>query len=551
MCLLTRYCLSTRHNYHVRTVDPVSGARGAELHDEQVERLIALCIGVDLEDARVDGPVKWALRQAGLPSSEGGFGAVAARTVRHAAYYGSCVLALPVVRDLFRDVGLDRQPDAPVIFGQQDAEDSLYSRFGGFLPKSFLTCYTTYGTYFDALKVALDAVGEDDPPAELLADIPPPIAHCVLSRRVVNATAETHGIASRAPRPSNAAAPPVLPPLDFTLPQYKAQHIAGEVMKTAELRSLRSEVAAAGAHEVIARLDDVSSFGGGAFLNVIPLGRDNTGRFKMRCDHFRTAARAHVGLPPLGVQPSDVCCVCGRRWDHGTRGRALCRAAVHTSICSTGQFRRQRHDAVADVLVEMYKAIGGTAAADHKRFMNTTGTNTLNSTCTLSSGKRVDVVLFGAGAHGRDVAVDVSFVCAEAYAGGFASCVAKREGQKNKLYVEECKAIGIDFFPFVLGAHGGFGSEAKRLWSLLVAQAKKRVDSDWRHSWTASSYSTTWKQKLSVALATQIAIGAQCRAPLLTRQRAMGEGVDVEGGEVQGRVYEGVAEGRAPSGMSV
>ena len=129
--------------------------------------------------------------------------------------------------------------------------------------------------------------------------------------------------------------------------------------------------------------------------------------------------------------------------------------------------------------------------------------------------------------------------------------VAKREGQKNKLYVEECKAIGIDFFPFVLGAHGGFGSEAKRLWSLLVAQAEKRVDSDWRHSWTASSYSTTWKQKLSVALATQIAIGAQCRAPLLTRQRAMGEGVDVEGGEVQGRVYEGVAEGRAPSGMSV
>ena len=83
----------------------------------------------------------------------------------------------------------------------------MYSRFGGFLPKSFLTCYTTYGTYFDALKVALDAVGEADPPAELLADIPPPIAHCVLSRRVVNATAETHGIASRAPRPSNAAAP--------------------------------------------------------------------------------------------------------------------------------------------------------------------------------------------------------------------------------------------------------------------------------------------------------------------------------------------------------
>ena len=64
------------------------------------------------------------------------------------------------------------------------------------------------------------------------------------------------------------------------------------------------------------------------------------------------------------------------------------------------------------------------------------------------------------------------------------------------------------------------------------------------------SYSTTWRQKLSVALANQTAIGAQCRAPLCTRQSALGEGVDVEGGEELGGVYEGVAEGRAPSGMS-
>ena len=39
MCLLTRYCISPRYNYHVRTVDPVSVNRDAELHDEQVEKL--------------------------------------------------------------------------------------------------------------------------------------------------------------------------------------------------------------------------------------------------------------------------------------------------------------------------------------------------------------------------------------------------------------------------------------------------------------------------------------------------------------------------------
>ena len=313
------------------------------------------------------------------PSGPLGFSSVPARLVRHAAYYGSCVLTLPIVRDLFRDVGLDRQPEAPVIFGQHQAEDCLFSRFDGFLPKSFLTCYTTYDTYFDALKVALDAVGEGDLPAELLVDVPPPIAHCVLARRFVIATAKKHGIATRAPQPSNAAPQPVLPPLDFTLPQYNAQRTAGEIMKTAEFRSLRSDAVAAGAGEVAARLDDASSFGGGAFLNVIPLGRDKTGRFRMRSDHWRIASRAHVGLPPSGVLPSDVCCLCGRRWDHGHRGRAICRAAVHTSVCPKGQFKTRRHDAVADVLVDMYHAIGGTAAADHKRFMNTKGTNTLNS----------------------------------------------------------------------------------------------------------------------------------------------------------------------------
>ena len=79
------------------------------------------------------------------------------------------------------------------------------------------------------------------------------------------------------------------------------------------------------------------------------------------------------------------------------------------------------------------------------------------------------------------------------------------------------------FYPFVLGAHGGFGKEAKGVWHLLKKAAIKVGRRDWRHSWTAMSYSAVWMQKLSVAIANETAIGALRRTPLCTRQRVLGE----------------------------
>ena len=260
----------------------------------------------------------------------------------------------------------------------------------------------------------------------------------------------------------------------------------------------------------------------------------------MQGDHWRVAARCHVGLPALGVKPGDVCGMCGRRWDHGVSGCSLSRAAIHPSICSKGQFKGYRHDDVCDVLLEMYKAIGGTGVADHKKHMNTANTATIGSVCTLESGNRVDVVLFGAGSGGQDLAIDVSFVCAEAYPQlGFKAAIEKREKEKVKIYEQECKEANIEFHPFVLGAHGGFGQSAKALWGKLIKKATEIQGRDWRHSWTASSYSSAWLQKLSIALAKQTAIGTLRRTALCTRQRVMGGRIGVESG-----VYECVATGR-------
>ena len=375
---------------------------------------------------------------------------------------------------------------------------------------------------------------------ELRADIPTPILHCILARRHVIALADEHNITSSKFQPNSNESEPVLPPLDFSMPQLKGQRLASEITKEAEFRSLRSAAAAAGACDVVARLEDCRSFGAGAFLNCIPLGR--RGRFAMQSDHFRVAARAYVGLPAPGVAPSSRCGMCGQRWDHGVRAGGCClsRASVHPSVCVKGQHKNRRHDAIVEILRDMWECLGGTAACDHERAMNRAGTNTVAGVCQLGSGNRVDVVLFGAGSQGKDVAIDVSVACLEAHQPGQ---IQRVEDQKIQIYFEECDEMNIEFFPFVVGSHGGFGRSAKALWNLLVNHAKKVQGRDWRHSWTAMSFSASWLQKLSIAMGKAEAVATLRRTPLCSRQRVLGSGESGDGAE-----YESWAEGRSAAG---
>ena len=71
---------------------------------------------------------------------------------------------------------------------------------------------------------------------------------------------------------------------------------------------------------------------------------------------------------------------------------------------------------------------------------------------------------------------------------------------------------------------GGFGKSAKELWDVLVKKANQIGGRDWRHSWTAMSYSSVWKQKLSIAIAnwTASAMGALRRTPMISRRVALG-----------------------------
>ena len=126
--LLARYCISTKWNYQVRTVDPEAVAAGAALHDEQIDGLLASCLGLDIEGCNADSAVRWALRQAKLPFRHGGFGNVPALHVRYAAYYGSYVLVAPHIFELFADVGCLFSSESSVTFGAETTSASLEAR---------------------------------------------------------------------------------------------------------------------------------------------------------------------------------------------------------------------------------------------------------------------------------------------------------------------------------------------------------------------------------------------------------------------------------------
>ena len=123
----------------------------------------------------------------------------------------------------------------------------------------------------------------------------------------------------------------------------------------------------------------------------------------------------------------------------------------------------------------------------------------------------------------------------------FNEAIKKREEDKNAMYKDECEKQQMEFFPFVLGSKGGFGKSAKELWDVLVKKANQIGGRDWRHSWTAMSYSSVWKQKLSIAIANWTAMGALRRTPMISRRVALGGG--------ESFVDIGVAEARRGGGV--
>ena len=116
-------------------------------------------------------------------------------------------------------------------------------------------------------------------------------------------------------------------------------------------------------------------------------------------------------------------------------------------------------------------------------------------------------------------------------------CVYVRDAWRGR---KGCHSIGqaVALVGVCLGAVRR--EEATAVWKLLNRHAAKVQGRDWRHSWTAMSFSSNWLQKLSIAVANQTATGALRRTTVCTRQRVLG-GV----GESTDGNYESATMGRS------
>jgi hypothetical protein len=207
--LITRYCVSARYNHLVRGVDPVSVLRGAEMHDEQIARLLRSCLGISSSQERWDDLCnhQFCWRQALLPERFGGVGAVPAMRSRWGAYYGSWALVAELVVGLFTSVGpadtslRSSNISFSAMTMPEDAEDVFLEGLGGegaVVPQSFISVHGTYGAYFTELQSELSKVEEAaDLPPFLQKNMPLPLLFVELSRRQVNSAARDYAVVAK------------------------------------------------------------------------------------------------------------------------------------------------------------------------------------------------------------------------------------------------------------------------------------------------------------------------------------------------------------------
>ena len=249
----------------------------------------------------------------------------------------------------------------------------------GMLSERYTTCHGTYDQHFTAITQRLAKLGDGEQLSQSARTcIPRPLLHLIDAHFRINALYRLHSLATRADNGSGESKLKPLLPIDLVTQQQKAQKQASMIVKIAEFESFRQSAVKANAKDVVARIDDSSSFGAGDFLSAIPVGNDRTGGFALRSDHWYAGARRLVGLTPHGMEPKHSCLKCNNTLDAnyntvGTTRGAVCgsftRASCHASWCSRGTHKNKSHNAVADVLCEMWVALGGSASSDHKSML--------------------------------------------------------------------------------------------------------------------------------------------------------------------------------------
>ena len=119
----------------------------------------------------------------------------------------------------------------------------------------------------------------------------------------------------------------------------------------------------------------------------------------------------------------------------------------------------------------------------------------------------LDVCGSGGGPRSASVGLDIAVThpCAASYVTSAArealACATQREGFKTGKYGPACSSVAIEFVPAVFETYGACGPAFAEFFKSQVAWMEERVgDYDAMGGFTASTFSSWWQQRISVAL---------------------------------------------------
>ena len=272
-----------------------------------------------------------------------------------------------------------------------------------------------------------------------------------------------------------------------------------QMQKKASLRvyqQLRTSLDDNATPDELCRTDHCSEYGSGHFLNAFPCGSFRTSYFDISDGAFLAACQERLGLPVLGAGPAVSCALCHCNFVHGIAHGHVCpklpKGECGSLVRGIGHGAGVRHKRLQNEFIRMLNNVGLAWDADQ---------NGANQRVFLPSGNKVDCIIRGLGEGGRPLALDFRIAYPlqrNAEQGTFAA----QEKAKDDKYKDECDQQGWDFSPFVLDTFGGFGPAARSVFRRLIKHSEKLNARDqWKHSWSASSFSTHWLQRFSLVIA--------------------------------------------------
>jgi hypothetical protein len=198
-----------------------------------------------------------------------------------------------------------------------------------------------------------------------------------------------------------------------------------------------------------ARVNSVGMLRAGDWLNAAPVRALG---LHLRPKEFTAAVKYRLGIP---VYPSaDPCIACGEDSD---------KFGDHAIGCGKEGERIYRHNVIRDAIYETAKQASLAPAKEQSALLPG------------SQAKPADVYIPG-WANGRDAALDVTVVSSlqkelkKRAAAEVGSAAVRRHSDKMTKYFRDCDREGIQFFPIVVEALGGWHSDAAAAVSKLARQ---------------------------------------------------------------------------------